>query len=517
MKKIILPVFIAWLFTIVGIGSALAACPGTISSCSSPTYNALTAATGTFITPLPVASGGTGVAASTGTGSAVLSNSPVLVTPSLGTPSALTLTNATGLPAAGLGSIASETMLANTTGSSAPPTAATATSFFDNAYCSTVGYLLVRLTSVWTCAKGVPANPVWWGADPTGAASSLTAFNSALSASSSIIVPPGKYMFSGPLTYTLPNAIASVSITGSGQDNTILYFPTGNGIHIVYTTNDNSAHIRDLSVTTGAAGSGIGIELSTTVTSTAAADTPQSDITGVTIRGDLGYPGTADYWTDGILQQGVSSVLYRTFIEGSLSSQGNGIFVEGLPSSSTYAVDPIVAPSSYFGHLSIGIVYGSFSQGLMVIGSNFVGNTIGIDVPASETGVIGELTLIGSQMNDTQNDINASTLLSAAEITGNFFAVDAGDTPINGEFGDTQIIGNGFSSSAPTGTNIAIAFQSGSVADVASGNTINGFTTGIDIISGATHVNVQSNAYFNNTTNTINNGGGTNTIGGGSP
>ena len=47
---------------------------------------------------LPVANGGTGVTSSTGTGSVVLSNSPTLVTPALGTPSALVLTNATGLP-----------------------------------------------------------------------------------------------------------------------------------------------------------------------------------------------------------------------------------------------------------------------------------------------------------------------------------------------------------------------------------------------------------------------------------
>jgi hypothetical protein len=47
---------------------------------------------------LPVANGGTGVTASTGTGSVVLSNSPTLVTPALGTPSSGTLTNATGLP-----------------------------------------------------------------------------------------------------------------------------------------------------------------------------------------------------------------------------------------------------------------------------------------------------------------------------------------------------------------------------------------------------------------------------------
>jgi hypothetical protein len=47
---------------------------------------------------LPVASGGTGTTTSTGTGSVVLSNSPTLTTPALGTPSAVILTNATGLP-----------------------------------------------------------------------------------------------------------------------------------------------------------------------------------------------------------------------------------------------------------------------------------------------------------------------------------------------------------------------------------------------------------------------------------
>jgi hypothetical protein len=47
---------------------------------------------------LKVDKGGTGVGTSTGTGSNVLSNSPTLVTPALGTPSSATLTNATGLP-----------------------------------------------------------------------------------------------------------------------------------------------------------------------------------------------------------------------------------------------------------------------------------------------------------------------------------------------------------------------------------------------------------------------------------
>lgn len=67
------------------------------------TIGGTTRAAGSFTTltltnALSVANGGTGTTTSTGTGSVVLSSSPTLTTPNLGTPSAATLTNATGLP-----------------------------------------------------------------------------------------------------------------------------------------------------------------------------------------------------------------------------------------------------------------------------------------------------------------------------------------------------------------------------------------------------------------------------------
>jgi hypothetical protein len=77
--------------------------PATAGTMNNMAIGGTTPAAGAFTTlsattAIGVASGGTGVTTSTGTGSVVLSTSPTLVTPLLGTPTSATLTNATGLP-----------------------------------------------------------------------------------------------------------------------------------------------------------------------------------------------------------------------------------------------------------------------------------------------------------------------------------------------------------------------------------------------------------------------------------
>jgi len=61
-------------------------------------WDAVSLSTADITGTLAVANGGTGVTSSTGTGNVVLSNSPTLVTPALGTPASGVATNLTGLP-----------------------------------------------------------------------------------------------------------------------------------------------------------------------------------------------------------------------------------------------------------------------------------------------------------------------------------------------------------------------------------------------------------------------------------
>jgi hypothetical protein len=77
-----------------------------------------------------------------------------------------------------------------------------ASSYFDTVYCSTVGYIIVRLTGAWTCSQGVPLRVTWFGAvcnsNLANAATDTTAVQAALTALKSTQNGTGTLLFDGP-------------------------------------------------------------------------------------------------------------------------------------------------------------------------------------------------------------------------------------------------------------------------------------------------------------------------------
>jgi len=135
---------------------------------------ATTSASVSLGTALPVASGGTGVTTSTGTGNTVLSISPALTTPNLGTPSAGTLTNCTGYPAANISGLGTGVATFLATPSSANLAAAV------TGETGTGALVFATNPALTTPDLGTPTNLV--GTNITGTAASLTAGNATTAA-----------------------------------------------------------------------------------------------------------------------------------------------------------------------------------------------------------------------------------------------------------------------------------------------------------------------------------------------
>jgi nitrous oxidase accessory protein NosD len=432
-------------------------------------------------------------------------------------PPALPLSLANGgLGGSQAGATANQIPVFPGSGGAAVPTSAS--TWFDNAYCNTVGFLIVRFTGAWTCVKSVSANPVWWGADPTGAADSATAFNSALAANANVEFPAGKFKMNSGITYNIASGINSVTVKGAGQDLTILTWPSGSGgMTFNYGGGlSNSVHIRDLSITTGTTTGGNAILLNNTISNANPAFTAASDIYRVTIRGDDGYAVT-DYWTNGVNVGNVSNVNFNgVSVYGASTPNGTGLSFVGLPGSSTFAVQLNVVQSA-LQSLATGILYGSFIQGAAVDSSNFTGTTNGIVAATSETGTLAQLSVTNSQFNGgttaNANGILTQTAINGALIANNLFLVPGtGGTGISMPLSKLTIIeGNTFwgqnSNASEQGVSIT---NTNSLPCTIQGNIFFGFngTTSTGLNLGATSANctVGGNSFLTNTNNVVDTG-----------
>jgi hypothetical protein len=180
---------------------------------------------------LPVASGGTGVTSSTGSGANVLSTSPTLVTPILGTPTSGTLTNCTGFPVANISGLGTGVATFLATPSSANLAAAVTGETGTGALVFATSPTLVTpalgtptsgtLTNCNGTAAGLTAGNVTTNANLTGAvtsvgnATSLGSFTSAqLAGAVTNETGSGLLVFGTSPTLTTP-VISSIVNTGT--------------------------------------------------------------------------------------------------------------------------------------------------------------------------------------------------------------------------------------------------------------------------------------------------------------
>jgi hypothetical protein len=156
--------------------------------------------------------------------------------------------------AAQLPSILNNNLLANVGGSTAPPQGTTATSWFDNAYCNTVGYVIARFTSSWSCSRGSPLNVKWYGATGDGTTDDTTAIQNAANA---LISSGGGTLYLPTGTYVITTAIAldadGVQVAGDGYGASFISINSATINGLVFGNGKDlrqSVAVRDIAFTT---------------------------------------------------------------------------------------------------------------------------------------------------------------------------------------------------------------------------------------------------------------------------
>jgi hypothetical protein len=359
---------------------------------------------------LAVANGGTGVTTKTGTGSVVLSDSPTLVTPNLGTPTTLVLTSATGLPVAtgisGLGTGVATALAA----------AAGAAGGF-----VTVGGSLGTPSSITlTNGTGLPVATGISGLG-TGVATAL-AINTG--SAGAFLVEGGA--LGTPSSGTLTNATGLPVATGiSGLGANVASFlatPSSSNLAAALTTKTGTGSVvfgTSPTLTTSVIAGGASFDLLNTVATTvnfAGAATALSigAITGTTtINNDVALKGTTTVSnhilpeTDSVYDLGSSAKRFRTiYLKGSTIDLGgatmSGSAVGGITMTSLNGtpVGDVVQSTGKFTTLE--------STGNAIIGGNLTVNGTLTSINTTAVEVTDKTLELGKTVTPTEVTANGS-------------------------------------------------------------------------------------------------------------
>ncbi len=367
-----------------------------------------------------------------------------------------------------------------------------------------------------------------YGGVGDGITNNVPAFNAAVAASinthACVSFGPGTFYFANTIS-VIAQTMGSVTIDGQGPDVTTLEFPAGsNGLTIKYADWSSSATVENLSITTMGAGAGTGLSLSA-LGGYNNNQNAQSNVVNVTLRGSDGY-AKQYYWENAIYVYGVRWVNFTNVLVdgggGCSPISGIGCYstnnAAGVVLTGTAALVPVQFnfQACGFNYVGTGILYGPYTEGVVVNMSEFVGGSIGIDVTSNAVGT-DQLTVSNSNFNTANFSIYDQMGVPNTTITGNTFLVPPnaqGVDFLNSSF--YTVVGNSFQGiTGSAANNHGFVVEHTNFAGIFSGNSVVGLAAGVWLKVGTSGVNVQSNSYTDDTVPVTNSGNG-NRIGGGS-
>lgn len=357
------------------------------------------------------------------------------------------------------------------------------------------------------------------GGDASGTADNTAALTTTLalgpSTNKCAFFPKGRYKFlSQQIIEVAANSYSSVSLLGEGSERSVLTWPTGPGIKIDLNSQFNVVHMHGMTLTTGGMNSGSGILINQVTTPIPnAANSPLSELTDVTLRGDDGA-GNFDYWTAGIEIANQSNVNFNNiFVTGTNTFQGIGLFIHG-----TVGDPPNIfnVAGSTFNFLNVGIDYGDYVQGLTVSQSNFTGDNVGIRTVAG-LHILVQLSVNNSQFNCFNTAISLATEIPDTTINGNLFLIPGPSSGIAVGINMIRssryaIVGNSFTGYNFTTNTNAVVMGTATSAGTVVGNSFNAVGFGVVLQAPSSGNNVQANAYSGVGT-TVSNAGAGNSVG----